>query len=320
MRSARRWATATPTCPRSIARATEGVERGPARVGLVILVLVRLGVQVLAADRAEAGAVRVVEDLVRQGERERVAGPGGQVEHVVGDVRGTELLVAAGVRRLVLARADRQLEHGVGEAAEAGAVQLYPEGELEHAAGRRLRHRQLGGHEGGHGQVLLAAEHERGELHLDLVAELLAIAQPGVAEVERRHAVTVARGSRHASVTVPGTWGDSREEVVTLPRRGLAPVSKSRRSWHASVTVPGTGTWLRRPCGTARPGAAPAGGPAPAPPVRGCTGAATRPSARRPDAVRGGRRAARSRRGARAPRRAPCPRRARPRTPSRGRP
>ena len=49
----------------------------------LLLVRVRLVVQVLAADRAEAGAVRVVEDLLRQVERERVARPAGEVELVV---------------------------------------------------------------------------------------------------------------------------------------------------------------------------------------------------------------------------------------------
>ena len=52
----------------------ELAQLGPARVGLA-LVLVRLGVEVLAALRAQAGAVVAADDLGRQRERERVARP-----------------------------------------------------------------------------------------------------------------------------------------------------------------------------------------------------------------------------------------------------
>src|SRR5437870_4966988 len=58
----------------------------PAWVGLVLLLLVRLAVQVAAAGRAEAGALRLAEDLVREGEDDGVARPGGEVEAVVGDI------------------------------------------------------------------------------------------------------------------------------------------------------------------------------------------------------------------------------------------
>ena len=74
-------------------------ERGPARVGLGLAVVVRLVVQVLAADRAEAGAVGLAEDLVRQLERDRVARPGREVELVVLEVDRAQLLVVARARR-----------------------------------------------------------------------------------------------------------------------------------------------------------------------------------------------------------------------------
>src|SRR6185503_18159147 len=61
-------------------------ERRPAGVWLGLVVVVRLVVQVLAADRAEAGTRGPAEDLVRQLERDRVARPGGKVELVVGEV------------------------------------------------------------------------------------------------------------------------------------------------------------------------------------------------------------------------------------------
>ena len=60
--------------------------------------VVRLVVQVLAADRAETGAVGAAEDLVRQLERERVARPGGEVELVVLDVGRPQLFVLGIVR------------------------------------------------------------------------------------------------------------------------------------------------------------------------------------------------------------------------------
>ena len=141
-RRARRPATATPTCRRSTASrpllelAAELVERRPARVGGDLVVRVRLVVQILAADRAEAGAVGRVEDLVGQREGERVARPGGEVERVVGDVGRAQLLVVAGIRRLVLARVDRTARATVSrEAAEARPVQ--PRAETR--AGRRCR-------------------------------------------------------------------------------------------------------------------------------------------------------------------------------------
>ena len=109
-------------------------ERGPARVGGELLVRMRLLVQVLAADRAEARAVGAVQDLLRQLERERVARPGGEVERVIRDVRRFELLVARRIVRLILGRPDRQLEHRVAQAAEARAVEPHPELEVVQVA------------------------------------------------------------------------------------------------------------------------------------------------------------------------------------------
>src|SRR4051812_19615989 len=81
----------------------QAFERGPARVGILLAVRVRLHVQILAALRAEAGAVGPAEDLRRQREQERVAGPGREVEPVVDEVRRRQL-VGVGARRLVLAQ------------------------------------------------------------------------------------------------------------------------------------------------------------------------------------------------------------------------
>ena len=96
-------------------------ELGPALVAAFVLVLVGLDVQVPAADRAEAGAVRAAEDLVGQRERDGVARPGGEVEAVVLEIGRPELLVILRCRRLVLAVVDRDVEAGVAEAAHARA-------------------------------------------------------------------------------------------------------------------------------------------------------------------------------------------------------
>src|SRR4051794_16781813 len=62
-------------------------EGRPPRVGLRLAVLVRLQVEILAADAAESGAVRAAEDLVGKRQDQRVAGPRREVEAVLREVR-----------------------------------------------------------------------------------------------------------------------------------------------------------------------------------------------------------------------------------------
>ena len=107
---------------------------------------VRLAVEVLAADGAEPGAVRLAEDLVGQREHHRVAPPPREIELVVCDVGRLELLVSVRILGLILASVDGLVERRVLEAAVAGAVKLRGETEAEDGAVRRPRHRQLGGH------------------------------------------------------------------------------------------------------------------------------------------------------------------------------
>src|SRR6478752_8028117 len=97
-----------------------------------------LVVQVLPADRAETRAVVAVEDLAGQRERERIAGPRGEIDGLVGDIGRDELLVAGRVVRVVLARVDRLVECRVRKTPEAGAVQAGAERELVDVARRRL--------------------------------------------------------------------------------------------------------------------------------------------------------------------------------------
>ena len=103
----------------------------PPRIGRFLFVGVRLVVEVLAADRAEPGAVRAAEDLVGEGESNCVTRPCNEVELVVNHVLRPQLVGSLWVRRLILASRDRQLEHRVLETAEARPVQACPEAELE---------------------------------------------------------------------------------------------------------------------------------------------------------------------------------------------
>src|SRR6266511_2403159 len=171
----------------------QGFESRPPRVGRRLVVRVRLVVQVLAADRAETGALRAAEDLVRQCQRDCIAGPGDEVEAVVLKVLRPQLLRVSGVRRLVLARVDRQLEDGVFEAAEARTVQARGEPELEDGAGRRLRDHEFRRHLLRHRKVALATELERLELELDLVAVILAGPELDAPETEAPHGARLAR-------------------------------------------------------------------------------------------------------------------------------
>ncbi len=173
-------------------RLAERLEGGPARVGALVDVLVRLDVEILAADRAEAGAVVAAEDLIGQRKRDLVVRPGREVELVVDEVLGP-LVLALGLRRLVLTQAERERQLGVGEAAETRAGERDVERELEHRAARRARDGELGGGRVRPRLVALGGEEKRLDLDLDALVSLVATADAEVAEVERGHAATVAR-------------------------------------------------------------------------------------------------------------------------------
>ena len=104
-----------PTVAASVARvAAQRLERRPARVDRLVVVLVRLHVQVLAADGAEPCAVGSAEELVGHLERELVASPGADVEVPLDDVLRPQLVVPGRVGRLVLLGVDqdRQAQPG----------------------------------------------------------------------------------------------------------------------------------------------------------------------------------------------------------------
>ena len=105
-RAPERDAKATRFVSSAAAVAAQRLERGPARVDGRLVVLVRLDVEVLPADRAQAGTVGAAEDLVGEAQPDQVARPRVEVEVALDDVLGAQLVVRAGVRRLVLAGLD----------------------------------------------------------------------------------------------------------------------------------------------------------------------------------------------------------------------
>src|SRR5919201_3935302 len=167
-------------------------ERGPAGVGLRLAVVVRLLVQILAADRAEARAVGPAQDIVRQREADQVPRPGGQVEPVLVEIRVAELFGLARTRRLVLPPREIELEQGIGEAAETRPVETRVEAELEHRAGARTRDRNLRRDRVRHRDVALAAELERLERELSLVVEPVPRPELERSQIEDGHWATTS--------------------------------------------------------------------------------------------------------------------------------
>ena len=97
-----------------------------------------LDVQVLPADRAEAGAVLPAEDLLRKLERHGVASPGAQLEVLVDDVVGAQLVGGRRIEVVELPWYDRALDLGEAEAAHARACQVHVEAHVEDHGARRL--------------------------------------------------------------------------------------------------------------------------------------------------------------------------------------
>ena len=93
--------------------------------------LVRLGVEILAADRAETGAVIATDDLVGQLERNRVTRPGAELQLVVDHVVGAELVAGGGIETVELARTHVAVDLGMCKAAHAKAVDsaMFPGGQ-----------------------------------------------------------------------------------------------------------------------------------------------------------------------------------------------
>lgn len=162
--------------------------------------VVRLDVQVPAADRAETRAVGPAEDRVGKTEGDLVARPGTDVELAVGDVLAAELLVAPGVGRLVLLRVDLHLDLRGREAAHARPLEPRGEGQPEDVAARGALNDELGRDLDRRGRVRLSAERERLEREAERLAMLLPRAEAEASQGNPGHA------SRVASVrpTAPG--------------------------------------------------------------------------------------------------------------------
>jgi hypothetical protein len=132
-------------------------------------VAVRVGigvVQGLAADRAEAGAVRAAERLGGQGEDERIVCPVADVHVPVPDVRAPQLLVGRGL--VHLASVDPELGVGRLQTADAGTGQLAREAQPERVTAARPGDVEVGLPAPADGLVGLPAELDRVELDLEI--------------------------------------------------------------------------------------------------------------------------------------------------------
>src|SRR5262249_8631664 len=133
------------------------------------------------------------------------------------DVRRLQLLRLARARRLVLAGVDREIEHGVVEAPETGAVEPRRETQLEDGARARLGDRALRRHLLRDGDVALARELERLEFELDLVAVLLPRPELDRPEVEAPYGVRVAARGLNLGRATSGLAVTIRTTPTTIP-------------------------------------------------------------------------------------------------------
>ncbi len=170
----------------------ERLERRPAGIDRLLGVLVRLDVQVLPADRAKAGAVGAAQDLVGEPERHLVPRPRADVELSVGDVLAAQLLVRAGVSRVVLLRVDLDRDARRGETSHARPFEPRGERQAEEVARRGSLDDQLCRRFGWHCVVRLAAEDERVEHEPERLVVLLTGAETKASDRETRHGTRVA--------------------------------------------------------------------------------------------------------------------------------
>src|SRR5439155_20208346 len=175
----------------------------------------------------------------RQRERDGVARPGAEIEVVLDHVRRPQFLRFARARRLVLACVDRQVEGGVVEAAEAGAVKSGREAQVEHRAGARLRDDELGRHLLRDGEVVLAGELERFQFELDLVAVLLPRPKLDRSEVEAPYGVRVAGRARTLARATAGfaLMISTTATTIAMPASSVVAVIASLRKSAPSRTA-----------------------------------------------------------------------------------
>jgi DNA-binding transcriptional LysR family regulator len=155
-------------------------------------VLVGLGVQILPTDRAQSSAVASAEDLLGQLECDDVAAPHVDVQSVVDDVVGAELVATRRLRIVELARANVELDLGVPEAAHARPGETGMERQVEDGGSRGLRDLEVDRDLGWRHLVALPAEHEGLELDVDALVANLARPEPQPAKVDGGHTRSLA--------------------------------------------------------------------------------------------------------------------------------
>jgi hypothetical protein len=180
--------TSRPEASELISQLLEG---RPARIEPLFGVLVRFHVEILAADRAETGALGPAENLLRQLVGDRFARPDAQVELVVGDVIGSKLVRGSSGRIVELTRRDMWSHLGVTQTTHAGAGELHLEREPEDRSTRDLGDLEVDRNAVRHGLVALPAEHKRIEVDVDALMPDLAQPEAQAAKVDRSHVGSV---------------------------------------------------------------------------------------------------------------------------------
>jgi hypothetical protein len=178
--------------PRPLQAVAKLLERRPARIDVALGVLVRLGVQVLPAYGAEAGAVWPAEDLLWKSEADCVSRPGSDLEPVVQDVVGAKRVRRRrrGIVELPRLRVDFHLRKA--EAAHAGPREAQVQPEVEDRGTGCLRDLHVDRNRLGMGFVALTAEQERIELDIDTLLPDFPGPEPQSAKVDCVHGVSVA--------------------------------------------------------------------------------------------------------------------------------
>lgn len=166
-------------------------ESGPPRIGLAVDVLVRLEVEVLAADRTEPGAVLTAQDLVGELQRDCVARPCGKLNVILEDVVRAQLVPRRCVEVVKLARPHLASDLRMPEAAHARSAEPSVEPQFEHGCARGLRQLELNGNRGRRALVALPAEQEGLEIDVERLAAYLARTEPQPTEIDGCHTVSV---------------------------------------------------------------------------------------------------------------------------------
>src|SRR5436190_9674617 len=157
---------------------------GPPRVGLAFMPVVTAGqVEVLAAHRAQAGAVLAAHQLRGEGQRQRVADPPAEVQLGLTDVRAVQLLAPARLVDLAGVHRDDGIGRRQAAHARSGHARLEPQAQRIPAGGHQ-RHVEADRQRRRLDRVALSAEEKRIVAGVEVQSPALAPGQTEPAQVE----------------------------------------------------------------------------------------------------------------------------------------